>query len=188
MKAPAESTASTASAAPGMPARSRNDLPPMRPRRPRTAPGFTLVELLVVIVILAIGAAVAVLALPDAEAGALAQAAERSAALLRLAREEAILGGEPLAVVVAAGGYHVERRRDGRWRAVAGDPPFAARRWPPAAARVSLAIDGRDAVAGGRIVFDSDGYHPDFSLDFHGERLRVRVRGTPVDGIAMVGG
>lgn len=171
------------------PAVRRRTARPMPARRPRrAAAGFTLVELLVVIVILAIGAATAVLALPDGEASALAQTAGRSAALLRLAREEAILGGEPLAVVVGVGGYHVERRRDGRWRTIAGDPPFAARRWPPAATRISLTIDGRDAVAGGRIVFDSDGYHPDFSLDFHGERLAFRVRGTPVDGIAMVGG
>lgn len=174
--------------APGTPAVRRNAADPMRPRRRRTAPGFTLVELLVVIAILAIGAALAVLALPDGEAGALTEAAERSAALLRHAREEAILGGEALAVVLGTGGYHVERRRQGRWTTVSGDTPLLARRWPAATVRIGLALDGREAAGGGRIVFDSDGYHPDFTLDFHGERRRVRVRGTPVDGIARVAG
>jgi len=160
----------------------------MPSRDPLVTAGFTLVELLLVLVILAIGAATAALALPDAEADALGAAAERSAALMRHVREQAILGSEPLAVLVDPVGYRVERRIQGRWTAAAGntadDTAFTSGRWPPATKHIALTLDGRASAGGGRIVFDSDGYHPDFTLDLIGGHLRVRLLGTPVDGIA----
>lgn len=57
------------------------------------AHGFTLVELMVVIAIIALGSAVASLALPDPQARALTRDAQRLAALLETARAQARVAG-----------------------------------------------------------------------------------------------
>lgn len=71
--------------------------------RTRTGPlarqpigGFTLIELMVVIAIIALGSSVVSLALPDAEARALARDAERLAALLESARAQSRAIGVPV--------------------------------------------------------------------------------------------
>jgi len=73
-----------------------------RPHGRRSARGFTLIELMVVVVIIAIASAVASLAIRDPAASKLEQEAARLAALLESARAEARASGiaarwEPLA-------------------------------------------------------------------------------------------
>jgi general secretion pathway protein H len=58
--------------------------------------GFTLLELLVVLLLVAIASGVMTLALRDSEAGALEQEAARLAALLEMARAESRVSGQPV--------------------------------------------------------------------------------------------
>ncbi len=74
----------------------------VRPRRAGVARGFTLIELMIVVALIAIASAVASLALRDPAASKLEQEAARLAALLESARAEARASGiaarwEPLA-------------------------------------------------------------------------------------------
>ncbi len=77
--------------------------------------GFTLVELLVVLVIIGLASAVVVLAIPDPE-GSLQTEAERFAARAKAARDLAIVQSRPALLRIEADGYSVARRSDGAWQ------------------------------------------------------------------------
>jgi general secretion pathway protein H len=89
--------------------------------RRRPAPrsdGFTLVELMVVLVILGLASAVVVLAIPD-EGGSLQSEAERFAARAKAARDNAIVESRPALLRIDAAGYDFARRNRGEWQQTA---------------------------------------------------------------------
>jgi general secretion pathway protein H len=97
--------------------------------------GFTLVELMVVLVIVGLAAAAVVLTLPE-PGGSLAAEAERFAARAKAVRDDAILDSRAASVAVGPGGYEVARRR----------------------ARVHYDwVEGTQAELSGRIRFDPTG-------------------------------
>ncbi len=114
-------------------------------RRPKRN-GFSLVEMMVVLMVMGLLAGVAVLTLPGDERK-LRGEAERFAARTLAARDEAIIGARPISVVVSGQGYYFERRSDGRWQALPGRG-FDLTPW-----------DNATTVSAGRqrIVFDSLG-------------------------------
>ena len=67
--------------------------------------GFTLLELMVVIAVIAIGSAVASLALRDSGASVLAREADRLAALLEAARAQSRAAGVPVQWRASPGGF-----------------------------------------------------------------------------------
>ena len=67
--------------------------------------GFTLIELMVVVAIIALGKALASLALRDSEGTVLAREAERLAALLESARAQSRAAGVPVRWRPTAGGF-----------------------------------------------------------------------------------
>jgi len=77
--------------------------------------GFTLIELMVVLVIIGLAGAAVLLALPEA-GGSLAGEADRFAARARAARDTAILESRAVAVQIGRGGYEVAKRENGVWR------------------------------------------------------------------------
>ena len=77
--------------------------------------GFTLVELMVVLFIIALAATAVVLAMPE-PGGSVESEAVRFAARTNAARDRAILESRPAAVEVGRGGYEVARRVGGAWR------------------------------------------------------------------------
>src|SRR5205085_3162206 len=93
---------------------SAETLRPLRKKR-RKERGFTLIELMVVLVIIGLAAAAVMLALPEA-GGSLAGEADRFAARARAARDTAILESRAVALQVGRGGYEVARRESGVWR------------------------------------------------------------------------
>ena len=121
----------------------------MRTSATGTADGFTLVELMVVLVIVGLTAAAVVLAIPDPGGGVRGEAL-RLAARADAARERAMMDNRPMALVLREGGYSFELRTDGEWRALA-ERPFVAQDW---SAGTRASIDGGES----RIVFDSTGF------------------------------
>ena len=85
-------------------------------RRELRQAGFTLVELMVVIVIIGLAASAVVLAMPET-GGSLHAEAERVAARAKAARDSAIVESRPFALQVGEGGYAISRRSGGEWKA-----------------------------------------------------------------------
>jgi general secretion pathway protein H len=107
--------------------------------------GFTLIELMVVITIIALASAVVVFAIPDPR-GRVVDEAERFAARVLAARDDAVVQGRDVRVRVSADGYSVERRRRGAWEALR-DKPFRPIEW----------ATGTGANGAEAIQFDSTG-------------------------------
>lgn len=101
--------------------------------RPLLARGFTLLELLVVLVILGIAAGAVSLSVAPRESRLVEHEAQRLAALFQLAQSEARTRGRPIAWVADAGGYRFligDRVPD------ALDDPLRPRAWPFAVQRL----------------------------------------------------
>jgi general secretion pathway protein H len=87
------------------------------------AGGFTLVELLVVLVIIGLVSAAVILTLPE-RGGSLFAEAERFAARTKAARDNAILDARAATVAIGPGGYDVSRRSEAaHYDWVAGTEP-----------------------------------------------------------------
>ena len=114
----------------------------------RDEAGFTLVELMVVMVIVGLMTAAAVLTIPDPR-GRVTDDAEGLAARMVAARDLAIVGGRDIGVRIDGAGYEFSRRRPGGWEAVPAKA-LAPRRWGEG---IETAVD----VEGGAMVFDSTG-------------------------------
>jgi general secretion pathway protein H len=121
--------------------------------------GFSLVELMVVVFVMGLLAAVVVLSMPG-DGRVLRDEAERFAARTVAARDEAIGGARPVALVVGTAGYYFERRIGAGWQPL--DPGrFGLVGWKPGTA-ASVSGGMGDAQAGApaqrqRIVFDPVG-------------------------------
>lgn len=123
---------------------------PGRLARPRNA-GFSLIELLVVVVILGVVAAAAVLSI-----GALRSddpievEARRLTALIELISEEALVQGRDFGVEFFTDGYRfLSWDPDSRLWSVVADEALMRRRLLPEGLRLALAVEGREVVVAG---------------------------------------
>lgn len=116
-----------------------------------TANGFSLVELMVALFVMGLLAAVAVLTLGSSDA-TLRNDAERFAARTQAARDQAVVGGAPVAVTVGGAGYYFQRRTGGQW-APLDQQNAAPTAWSEGTAVAVSGGDGRSV----RLVFDQVG-------------------------------
>ncbi|MFN3817933.1 GspH/FimT family pseudopilin [Blastomonas sp.] len=129
--------------------------------------GFTLIELMVTLVIIGLVAGAVVLSLPG-DSAALSEDADRFAARVAAARDEAIVGARPIAVWIAPSGYGFDARQDRQWVPL-NARTLANRDWKPGTvatiegeAAQNAAPPGTDPAAAAapsraRFWFDSTG-------------------------------
>lgn len=115
-------------------------------RRPYPS-GFTLVELMVVLAVLALAATLVILTSPSG-GGTAREEADRLAVRIATLRDLAIVESQPMAVMVTPSGYSFERRTMAGWEPLSGKG-FAQHDWP-----TGLRMTGQTSV---RIAFDSAG-------------------------------
>lgn len=111
--------------------------------------------MMVVLFVMGVLAAAVVLAMPG-DAGKVRAETERLAARTSAARDEAIAGGAPMALVVSGAGYYFEQRRGDAWQP-AGGRGLGLVSWSEGT-RASL-VTGSGSSTGGRarVVFDPVG-------------------------------
>lgn len=119
-------------------------------RARRRNAGFTLIELMIVVTIVALASAAVVLALPDPR-GRLIDEAERFAARTRAAHDSAIVEGRSVSVWISAEGYGFDKRFAGTWQPIS-DKPLRVARWGRDIRPAIAGSEGRD-----RVIFDSTG-------------------------------
>jgi len=122
-------------------------------RASNDARGFTLVELMVVLAILALAATAVVLTIPGEERTVRSEA-DRLAARLAAARDVAVIEGRSVSVNFAPSGYGFERRIEGAWQPLPGRA-FEQRNWPG-----GIRFVAGDGQAAARVLFDRVGISP----------------------------
>ncbi|WP_290125513.1 GspH/FimT family pseudopilin [Brevundimonas vancanneytii] len=129
--------------------------------------GFTLVELMVVIAIIGVAAGAVLLSMPDPRP-TLAVEAERFAARLTLAREEAVMTNRPVALRADAAGYGFESFDGAVWTPLTG--VLAPKAWG----------EGVAVAAPARAVFDPTGGADAASvrLEREGQAVTVAIDGA----------
>ena len=146
----------------------------------RAARGFTLLELLVVLVIAGIMLGLVSFNAMPSEQQALQNEARRIALLMQLARDEAIVRNRPVAFEADAGHYRFMVRNENEWQRVTNDDLLREREFkrPP----VALAIDLPAAQQSNplRIVFGREPVDKPFMLTLSSGEVQVAIR---ADGI-----
>jgi general secretion pathway protein H len=159
----------------------------------RRQAGYTLVELLVVLVVIGIMLGLVSLSIAPDNQAKLRRDAERLEALFALAAEEAQLSSRPLAWRGDEKGYAFYRRVREEWVPLAGDAEFKARSWDVAPVRITLAASDvprwstRGAGSGGgfggvadgstALAFPRDGAQAAFELTLEADGKRVVLKG-----------
>ncbi len=135
--------------------------------------GFTLIELMVVLVIIGLAGAAVMLSVPEA-GGSLAGEADRFAARAKAARDTAVLESRPVALQIGRGGYEVAKREGGVWRT------GARYDW---AERTVPDVGGRDEAS---IRFNSTGYAEPARVTLRRGEERMAIDISGAGGVHVV--
>jgi general secretion pathway protein H len=149
-------------------------------RRARRLRGFTLVELLVVLVIVGVTLGLATLnALPSQRQDLQAEA-QRIALLLQLARDEAIVRNRLVAFEANGERYRFLVRNETRWEPIVNDDLLRERTFKRSPLSLSLDPPGANPNEGLRITFGREPVDKPFTLTLNDGSESVSVR---ADGV-----
>ncbi|KVF26396.1 type II secretion system protein GspH [Burkholderia vietnamiensis] len=150
----------------------------------RSAAGFTLLEMLVVLVIVGLLVAVVTLAPSRNRRTDLAEEAQRLANLLESAGDEAQVRSMPIAWQLVGGGYRFVQRTDsGGWTPMTDDL-YRARRWGGAVTSVSVRYTGGGEVPS-RVVLGSESIDVPVTITLWSGDVGMAVVGTGIGNFVV---
>lgn len=162
--------------------------PPTSRHRPRAAAagGFTLIEILIVMVLLMILAGLAVVKLDDGGERATRRQAEELTIKLEAARDEAVYSGQPIAFSSDGESYQFWLGDSARqqWFVAGGNSELGPHRLGSDVRIAGQTVSGRERPLGERIVFSADGVSDPFVLRLQSGRATVAIAG---DALGRVG-
>ncbi len=130
-------------------------------------PGFTLLEILVVLILLGIIVSVAMLSIGGSRKEQLEHSMQRLQQVIRMAHEEAVLNQYELALKFKPHAYEFQTLKKNKWQTIS-QPPFMRRRELDDVFRIKLLQDGisvsLEKEDSGRILLFSSGEMTPFEL------------------------
>lgn len=148
--------------------------------------GFTLLEILVVIAILALAAGIAVATVDRDERGTLEREARRFAGALEYAAQRAQLRHETLGVSASGAQWRFwTRAADGRWHALAGDVPLAPRALPAPLDAAPLLYAGRPLSGDAIVPLRASGRNEPYAFMLATPAYRTIVSADPLNRVAV---
>jgi general secretion pathway protein H len=143
------------------------------------AAGFTLIELIVILLILTVVIGLVGLNLTRDASDQLKDETQRLALVLQAAEEEAILNGRVFVLTLARDGYQVLTPNDkGKLDKIADDALYQPYRLPDGMVISAASVEGIPAEQGrAEILIDPSGLLPAFTVDFRAGELRWRLEG-----------
>lgn len=155
-------------------------------RHAARTPGFTLIEVMVVLVIMGIVATGITLSVNSLHGRDEARALERLRRVLEATAQRAMTRGQPLGVELLADGYRFSTlEADGNWRVLSDPPVFVERILPAGMVWAGLEWNGQAAnAAGQRLVFG--GRPPEYVLQLDTPQGRARYQGRISGEVALL--
>jgi general secretion pathway protein H len=151
--------------------------------------GFTLVEVLVVLAIVAIAAGVAAVAYDGSDRDRVIREARRFAGALEHAAARAQARSETLGASAEEGTWRFWKRDadSGRWQPLADDDTVLAAHVLPSAMRVApTSFSGREIPADTIVPFRPTGRNEPFTFELASRDARLVLAGDPLNRIAVV--
>ena len=137
-------------------------------------PGFTLLEVLVVIAIIAICSSLLMIAMPG-EAALADREARRLAALVEAATSEARASGQPIAWTAERTGYSFwQRSEDGEWQ-----------RFPDASPYRTRTLGGAIAIEGAAVTLMPYGLQPPFEAVIRSGGTQIILRSGALGRVSL---
>lgn len=152
--------------------------------------GFTLIEILVAVAIIAVVSGLAVVRLENSDFRRASQAAEHMAMLLDAARNEAIYSGRSVAVSSDGLGYQFwgADGANGEWAVLPQNEVLVAKRLPDGVSWKAQRVNSRQQSLGERIVFTPDGLIDPFMVELGAGDAKVRLEADVMGRIEVVDG
>lgn len=148
--------------------------------------GFTLIEILVVLVIIGITVAMVSINLMPDDKRVLTTEAQKLALLFEQARDEAIISGKEIAWSVEGDKTRFWRKDDkGKWTPYSGDDLFRDRDHAPEVKLVELQINSVKAAMNERLIFSPSGMNMPFRLDLGLNASHVSIAGDNLGKLVL---
>jgi type II secretion system protein H len=158
-------------------------------KAPGAQPGFTLVEILVVIVVLGIAAALALALVAPDERDVSAREARRFAGALEYAAQRAQWRSEMLGVSASGRVLRYWRRdpANDRWLVVDDDDVLRAHALPAPVDAMALAYAGRGIASDAIVPLRASGRNEPFAFVLTTPRFRTMVALDPLNRVSIAG-